>query len=218
MSIGVYGIFCKANGRWYIGSSVRIKIRWRQHRNALVKNCHHSSKLQNAWNKYGEDVFQFSVLQTVKMSECLKTCEQAWIDKLNSYDDGFNSASSSFSPAGHKHSEEAKKRMGDSRRGKLRGKYAVDKTKTHPRKGKTWTEEQIASCNRGPMSDDHKAKISAAAKLHIFTDEHRAKISSALRGKPRKSSGPPSPEHRAKISVKLTASWARKRAEKAGQI
>jgi hypothetical protein len=42
--------------------------------------------LQNAWNKYGEDNFYFSVLELVPDKDKLIEREQYWIDKLNACD------------------------------------------------------------------------------------------------------------------------------------
>lgn len=45
---GVYMIKNAINGKFYIGSSINIGIRWKEHIRRLESNCHHSSYLQNA--------------------------------------------------------------------------------------------------------------------------------------------------------------------------
>jgi group I intron endonuclease len=62
MRSGIYVIRNLVNGKRYIGSSVDIFARWRQHRHALKRGTHHSSHLQNAWRKYGSEAFRFEVL------------------------------------------------------------------------------------------------------------------------------------------------------------
>lgn len=84
---GIYKITCTANGRVYIGSSVDVYARCRNHRWALGANCHCNSHLQNAWNKYGEDAFVFAAVEYVEFSDDLLAREQFWIDK---YQDRFN--------------------------------------------------------------------------------------------------------------------------------
>lgn len=50
---GIYKILNIKNGKFYIGSSNNIKVRWSQHKTLLKNNKHENKYLQNAWNKYG---------------------------------------------------------------------------------------------------------------------------------------------------------------------
>lgn len=58
----IYAITNKVNGKQYIGSTVNYKSRWHTHRSALRRGKHHSFIMQNAWNKYGEQSFDFKLL------------------------------------------------------------------------------------------------------------------------------------------------------------
>ena len=64
---GVSGIYMIKNlmnpSRFYIGSTCNLLNRYSGHKKDLNKNKHHSPALQNAWNKYGPDNFEFIVLQ-----------------------------------------------------------------------------------------------------------------------------------------------------------
>ena len=60
---GVYYIRNIINEKMYIGSSVDIKRRISQHKSQLNHNRHYNPYLQNAWNKYGEDNFEFGILE-----------------------------------------------------------------------------------------------------------------------------------------------------------
>lgn len=62
---GVYSVKNKVTGFAYIGSSNDVFKRIYVHRSLLRNNHSHSRKLQEAWNIYGEDNFQFSVLHIV---------------------------------------------------------------------------------------------------------------------------------------------------------
>ena len=76
---GIYQIKNLQNGNIYIGSAVDIGRRWRTHRRLLKKGVHHSSYLQNAWNKYGETSFAFIVVELCNKQDLL-TKEQKYID------------------------------------------------------------------------------------------------------------------------------------------
>lgn len=87
---GIYMIRNIKNDKKYIGSSKNIEERWQQHQSAL-KNNGHTNKLQYAYNKYGEDSFEYVVLEEVDSSNLLLIKEKEWIDKYNSVFDGYNS-------------------------------------------------------------------------------------------------------------------------------
>lgn len=74
--IGIYKIQNKVTDKVYIGKSVNIEKRWIQHRCHLNNNVHANDYLQKAWNKYGENGFNFSVL-------C--ECEESVLDEKEIY-------------------------------------------------------------------------------------------------------------------------------------
>jgi group I intron endonuclease len=109
---GIYGIFNLENGKVYIGSTVSnqgFNARWGAHRYSLRRNKSKSRYLQNAWNKYGESSFRFSILEECP-DEVLVRQEQAWIDCYNSMDHQFGYNLREASNHG-KFSEESKKRL-----------------------------------------------------------------------------------------------------------
>lgn len=78
--IGVYGIKNQLNGKIYIGSSVNVKKRWRNHKYNLRKGQHHAPHLQNAWNLDGENAFEFILLEELTSSDFISEREQFWMD------------------------------------------------------------------------------------------------------------------------------------------
>lgn len=64
----------------YVGSSVDVRRRWRQHRHRLRRNESTSTKLQAAWNAH-PDRFSFALLIECAEVE-LHTQEQVWFDRL----------------------------------------------------------------------------------------------------------------------------------------
>lgn len=89
MTSGIYVIRCKVTGKVYVGSSKNIKVRWRHHRRMLKSGTHHSIKLQRAWDKYGEDAFEFKIVEEV-IDGLLTIYEQVYINHYNSPVDGYN--------------------------------------------------------------------------------------------------------------------------------
>jgi hypothetical protein len=83
---GIYQIQNIITSKVYIGSSVNIRGRWNQHLHTLRKGRHHSRHLQNAWDKYGEKSFIFSVIELVVDVSLLVQREQYYLDSIRPYD------------------------------------------------------------------------------------------------------------------------------------
>lgn len=92
MTIGIYGIKNKVNGKLYVGSSSNIEQRWIQHRGMLNRSKHPSPHLQSAWNKYGANAFVFYVIEETDNVEMLAEIEQREINRFQSHlrDFGYN--------------------------------------------------------------------------------------------------------------------------------
>lgn len=69
------------NGKVYIGSAVDLKNRWNKHRYTLDNNIHRNRHLQNAWDKYGEEYFEFVVIEYCEI-EVLIEREQFYLDLM----------------------------------------------------------------------------------------------------------------------------------------
>lgn len=160
---GVYKIQSKVHPeRFYIGSAISIRNRWLQHLADLRKNKHHSSKLQNHFNKYGEEDLVFIILELC-FPEFAVVREQYYIDTLKPF---FNCRPIANSNLGIKLSEEAKRKISKARLGKPCSTKGIKRKKMTPEfcknqsdrmkgnsrnKGKhwKWTEEQKDKWLRG---------------------------------------------------------------------
>lgn len=63
LNYGVYKITCNKNNKVYIGETMDFNRRWNEHKSQLKSNKHDNFKLQNDYNKYGEDSFVYEKLQ-----------------------------------------------------------------------------------------------------------------------------------------------------------
>jgi group I intron endonuclease len=167
---GVYRIRHVGTGRLYIGSSVNMRRRWREHRAALCRGRHHSVALQRAWNKHGPSAFAFEPL-LVCAAENAVFFEQRAIDalkpRLNCAPRAGSQLGYRHTPAsvgkmkaaavgrpssfkGLRHSDESRRRISDSRRGKGGGERTIERRR------------KISEALRGrPVSAERRAKISA---------------------------------------------------------
>jgi group I intron endonuclease len=84
MSSGIYQIINRNNGKFYIGSTLNFKKRFWHHKSQLRRGIHGNLHLQNAWLKYGESCFDFTIFKTMENSS-LKTIRAEEQKILDSY-------------------------------------------------------------------------------------------------------------------------------------
>lgn len=159
MKAGIYQITNKVNGNCYIGSSVDLQRRRRQHFNNLANGTHVNSHLQNAYNKYGNDSLEFEIIEFIDINDDIKETllerEQFWIDTVNPE---YNILPVAGSNLGFKHSEETKLKISNSTKG-------VKKSELHAK--------HIRESQRGKqLTEEHKKKLSEAAKRRKSMSHH----------------------------------------------
>ena len=86
----IYGIKNTITNKWYIGSCLDMKDRFERHRYYLRHNQHHSTKLQRAYNLYGEDFFEVDILHNIREDEDRFALEQRYIESYDSVKNGYN--------------------------------------------------------------------------------------------------------------------------------
>jgi group I intron endonuclease len=169
---GIYGIYYK-DKIIYIGQSVNMYSRMKQHIRSLKNNKHHNFIIQRIYNKSSEKI-KFVVIENI--DENLTEREQHWID----LHDTFNISKANGS---HVHTSESRLKM---------SKYARNRTEIHL--------ERLSLAKKGIPSkfkdvkgffkhtDESKLKISKASKGNKYclgikhTDETKKKLSDIRRG------------------------------------
>lgn len=86
---GIYRIENLINHKSYIGQSVDIYERWRDHKWALNNKRHNNSHLVRAWYKYGPDSFEFTIIETCNEDK-LNEREIYWVAYYDAYYNGYN--------------------------------------------------------------------------------------------------------------------------------
>jgi group I intron endonuclease len=169
---GIYCIKNIVNNKIYIGQSSDLDCRFYMHFYELKRNSHRNTHLQNAFNKYGEENFEFKIILYCEPEE-LTYYEQSLVDLWNPE---YNICKECVNTRiGTKVSEESLIRMSIAQSGE-----------NNPNFGK-------------PRSEETKKKISDANKGRIVPDDERAKALAATpRGENHPNFGKPVPEERRK--------------------
>ena len=117
---GVYKIRNVINNKFYIGSTTGLlKSRCVTHRSKLRHKKHKNPHLQNAWNKYGENNFEFSLIENCGINEIFNR-EQYYIDTLKPE---YNILQNAGTVLGYKHTQKTKEKISKLQTGKLHWNY-----------------------------------------------------------------------------------------------
>ena len=187
---GIYKIINKIDGKYYIGRTNHFNLRWRQHCNELNRGNHHNQHLQNAWNKYGQNNFEFVITDNIIDQKSQIFAEQQHInrfieDRKNGVDNCYNFSESSKGPMlfgnkngmhGKKHSDATKEKISKINKGRVFSNE-TNQLWSEQRKGrKPW-------CTGKKMSVEHCEKLSKLFTGRKHSVETKKKISIAQIGK-----------------------------------
>lgn len=203
---GIYAITSAVNETAYIGQANKIWFRWQTHRNALNKGKHTSRHLQNAWNKYGEDAFVFTVLESfgyLAAAELPEALNRAEIAALSACARSYNLMEAGQS--GMLASDETKAILSEQR-------LALWQDPEHREKrmkifaelhaDPIYTARRMAAVHEGKRTPESRAKTSAEAKARWADPEFRARM-----GEKKRLSWQ-DPDYRERQSKSRTATWA----------
>lgn len=185
---GIYSIKNTLNGNIYIGSTFKFQERWATHLSNLRAKRHVNKYLQNSFNKYGEALFTFHVLEEVYDSEKLLEREQYWMDFLNP---SYNICKEAGRPPviewtdemRIKHSEYMRNRvLPEETKAKI--KDALDRGRINylarPYEERAVNHKKIGDALRGkPKSEEHRRKCGLAFLGNKHTEETKQKLREA---------------------------------------
>lgn len=217
---GLYEIRNIKNGKIYIGSAINFHRRFEYHKYELNNHKHSNGHLQNAWDKYGKDSFNFYPL-LICSKEMLLYYEQVLLDNIRPQ---YNIATSARAPGtGIKHTEESiqkfrLKRIGHPVSSETRMKLRLallgkpGHTYKHTEEAKKKMSIAKSGIPRKGHSEETKQKIREALMGNknslgcthpprIFSEETRQKLSLALMGNKRTVGYKHTDETRIKMSI-----------------
>lgn len=173
---GIYKITNTKTSDFYIGSAVNLRVRWIQHRSDLICNRHANIFLQRSWNKYSEQVFEFSVCEYCEIERLLER-EQFHMDLLKPT---YNIAKDAASPMkGRTASDETKRRISEAQKGRI----LSEETKRKISEAKRGACLGELNHNFGKhLSEETRRRLSETKKGRKTSDEHKLKLSEANKG------------------------------------
>jgi group I intron endonuclease len=206
MAHAIYKIINLVNNKFYVGSTVSTKVRFRQHRKLLRANRHHCKHLQAAWNKYGEDKFTFQIVEEVPSSRSLQEVEEIYlaqhVGKSYCYNTGrsadapWRNAPAHITPNfGRLLREDQRQHISQ----KLKAFYA-ENYYNHPRVGKIHSEATRAKISAAKLANPVKPWLGK-----VRSEETKAKIGDTQRSKPKGPGRRISDAGRAKIMAAAAA-------------
>lgn len=179
---GIYAIVNRVSHWVYIGQTQDVNTRWAQHCRLLRKNRHNNPHLQNAWNKYGEHNFYYTVLEECSL-ESLNYSEQRWFEITSPK---YNiSRIPGHSMRGIPKSAEVRERISKANKGKRRSTESRVK-QSNTMKGRKDSPERVerrAASTRGrkhtyderrKMSERHMARLGKKTITQKDSDTIRA--------------------------------------------
>ena len=166
----IYKIENKINNKIYIGQTIlTFKCRVAAH---LRKQSH----IGNALRKYGLQSFIISVIDEAISKDVLDEKEKYWI---NFYDckspNGYNFTDGGEGFRGN-HSEAAKKKMSESRKGEKHWMYGKHHSAQSKRKISESSKGRTVWNKGKPRSEETKKKISEAHKGKVLSEETKQKM------------------------------------------
>lgn len=222
----IYKIRNVVNQKFYVGSTINTKERFRTHRKKLRAQTHHCRYLQSAWNKYGEECFVFEIVEEISSVAALQAAEDVWlaehVGKPHCYNIGLRSGAPWRGAPKELHPNYGRPKTPEEIAAISSSVKQLYAEGFDPRTGLTHNEEirakisakvqaAVAEGKSGKFipSEETRLRMSQAlkgnqnAKGHVRTEEHRKKLAEANKGNQNWLGKRHSEESKAKMSKRV---------------
>ncbi len=176
---GIYEIRCSTNNKVYVGKTINtFGDRWDSHKAKLRNNYHDNKDLQNDWNTYGEESFEFNIIKdlTGESKEVVSENERVEIKKAKETGLCYNITDGEGFLGLHL-SEEAKRVIGEKNRINMTGRKMSDETK---RKKSEAMKAHFASLSNEEM-EEVRERARRNNREHPMTDEGKKRLSERMK-------------------------------------
>ena len=185
MYIGyIYKITNKVNDKSYIGKTNNIIRRWKEHKYGHGG----TSILSKAFIKYGIENFEFSIIDMQKCSTIkelnkqLSELEVYYIGIYDTFRNGYNATIGGEGISFYKHSEETKKRISNSNKGKVLSKERLEKMRA-AMLGRHHTPEAKEKIRKALLNRNHAIYEKMALKNKGKHRDHEMIMKGAMKRK-----------------------------------
>ena len=171
---GIYKLTCRITDKSYIGKSVNINRRLKEHKSYKKSVCYFQSAIiKHGWDSFDVEILEiFENFDKITDNNHLLEREAYYIEFFDSTnkDKGYNICKHSNDVTGTVFTKEHKEKIRQARLGKT----LSDETK-----------EKLRKIHTGRVvSNETKEKMSKSALGKVFTEGHKKKLSQAKLGKP----------------------------------
>jgi group I intron endonuclease len=202
-SCGIYGIFNFIDNAFYVGSSLSVRRRLKDHLSKLRNTKHRNRDLQTRWGNTEESNWCFVLFELCTPEERFVK-EQWFIDVRLSHFEGYNLSGKAGHPATYQWTPEQRERHSKAQLRRLQeqpltivekrrlqtlnlGRKLPQEEKdriSQKLEGRTFSPETIRRMSEGhrrqfalnPVSLKTRQKMSESGKKKIFTEEHKKNI------------------------------------------
>lgn len=180
----IYCYYCIPTGKKYIGQTVKEKHRKRQHINHCKTGV--DNKFYRAVRKYSWDNFIYGIIEEFDV-DILNEQEIFYIDKYDTYENGYNSTLGGEGMRGFTHNEETRKKLSKAHKGRVPTEEQRRKI-GEASKGRKHSEETRKKISDKVSGKNHPLYGRIGELHHGYgiprSEETKQKISISLMGKP----------------------------------
>lgn len=155
---GIYIFTNLDNGKRYVGSSKDLYNRLHEHLHNFKNNKAHNKYFQSSWNKYGEDMFIYGILEYCEENVRFVR-EQHYIDSLNPE---YNLTKNVIANLGYSPNEDVRQKISDT----LKSKYASGEIKTY-RQDHNWIKSYIYNIHSYSICAECECRADAFRLLNL---------------------------------------------------